>query len=150
MMRIYFAYGSNLWNAQMRARCPESRKIGRASLEGYRWIINTRGYATVLASPGDVVEGVVSEISPEDEKALDGFEGVAKGNYFKVDLPVVHEGGRILALVYIDPITEEGVPREEYIGRINAGLEDAGLPWKYVIRVIRKFVPPPSILQHPL
>ncbi len=33
---LYFAYGSNLSEAQMRARCPGARPAGRAALHGYR------------------------------------------------------------------------------------------------------------------
>jgi len=139
--RSYFAYGSNLWNEQMVKRCPESRKLGKATLTGYRWIITTRGYASIVKSPGDLVEGVVFEISPVDEAALDQFEGVASGNYFKVNLPVMMiDGDGVTSLVYIDPIMEEGCPKEEYIARINAGVIDAGLGEEYVERYIRKFV----------
>lgn len=28
-MKLYFAYGSNLWREQMRARCPEQKEIGK-------------------------------------------------------------------------------------------------------------------------
>ena len=137
--RLYFAYGSNLRDAQMRERCPQSRKIGRAVLADYRWIITTRGYASVVASPGDTVEGVLFEIPPGDEKTLDGGSG--EGSYFKTKLPVTCEGREVIALVYIDPVTEGGKPKEEYVGRINAGLADAGLARDYVERAVRTFVP---------
>ncbi len=139
-MRPYFAYGSNMWNAQMMERCPESRKTGRGFLADHRWIITARGYASVVASPGDIVEGVLFEISAEDEKALDEKEGVAKGNYFKAELRVIHKGGEVMALVYMDPVVEEGAPKDEYIRRINAGLVDANLSREYVERVVRRFV----------
>lgn len=141
-MRPYFAYGSNLWDLQMAARCPEHRKLGRAVLAGYRWIITTRGYASVVEAPGGRVEGVVFGISATDEESLDLHEGVAKGNYVKTGLWVTLEaGGEVMALVYVDPVTEEGEPKVEYIARINAGLEDAGLSADYVARVVRRFVP---------
>lgn len=44
---LYFGYGSNLWKAQMQSRCPTSKYLGIARLNGYRWIINKRGYANV-------------------------------------------------------------------------------------------------------
>lgn len=140
-MRLYFAYGSNLNSAQMRERCPQSRKFGVARLPGYRWIITTRGYASVVASPDDVVEGVIYELSDEDEQLLDGFEGVADGRYRKVELPVVKGQESVPALVYIDPITAEGEPKAEYIGRMNAGVADAGLSELYVAGQIRRYVP---------
>jgi gamma-glutamylcyclotransferase len=140
-MKLYFAYGSNMWKAQMAKRCPQSRKIGVARLIGYRWIITTRGYASVVLSPADTVEGVLYEISGSDEDALDGFEGVRSGLYVKQFLPVHRDGKQELALIYVDPITAEGAPQQEYIDRINAGLADANLNDGYVIRYMRKFIP---------
>ncbi|QIF05574.1 gamma-glutamylcyclotransferase family protein [Roseimicrobium sp. ORNL1] len=140
-MRFYFAYGSNMWDEQMKKRCPQHRKVGHAVLPGYRWIITTRGYASVFPSPGDEVEGVLFEVSPTDEDALDGFEGVSSGSYLKVEMTVRCENQDKTALVYVDPITKEGTPKQEYIMRINAGLKDARLSDAYVRRQVRKFVP---------
>ena len=39
---LNFAYGSNMWDAQMAKRCPQSKKIGVARLRGYRWIVSVR------------------------------------------------------------------------------------------------------------
>ena len=140
-MRLYFAYGSNMANAQMAQRCPQSKKIGVARLPGYRWIISGRGYATVVQAPQDEVEGVLFEISPSDEAALDRFEGVAAGSYAKAELRVWLGQQDKVALAYVDPVTDEGAPRKEYVQRINAGLADAGLSPEYVVRAVRKFIP---------
>lgn len=113
-MTRYFAHGSIFWNEQMRTRCPHGHRIGPAALHGYRWIITTRGYASVVPSPGGAVEGVLFGLTESDEAAMDRFE----------------------AVVYIDPITNEGEPNEEYVRRINAGLS-AG----YVERQVRRFIP---------
>ena len=125
----------------MKQRCPESRKIGRATLHGYRWIITTRGYASVVECKEESVEGVIYQLSESDEAELDRFEGVANGSYRKAELSVRIDSSEIIALVYIDPITEEGNPRHEYIARINSGLTDAGLPESYVSGTIRRFIP---------
>ncbi|KAI0599885.1 hypothetical protein F4775DRAFT_548674 [Biscogniauxia sp. FL1348] len=45
---LYFAYGSNLCTAQMRARCPASEPLALAHLAGWSWIINERGYANIV------------------------------------------------------------------------------------------------------
>jgi gamma-glutamylcyclotransferase len=73
---VYFAYGSNLWLDQMARRCPDSLYIGRGILENYKWQINSRGYANVAASPGEIVEGLCYSLSKEDEEVLDRLEGV--------------------------------------------------------------------------
>ncbi len=143
-MPPYFAYGSNLWRAQMRRRCPEHQLRGRGVLRGYRWIITARGYASVVEADGEAVHGLVYSLSVADEQALDGYEGVQAGHYRKATLPVELEGERKACLVYMDPIEAEGSPGAEYVHRINRGLADAGLPADYVTRVVRRFVPAPE------
>ncbi|MEK6801965.1 MAG: gamma-glutamylcyclotransferase family protein [Nitrospirota bacterium] len=140
-MRLYFAYGSNMWSAQMDKRCSQSKKVGVARLLDYRWIISTRGYANVVKSMNDYVEGVLFEISATDEASLDKYEGVSSGSYQKVEFPVLHEGQEKVALVYVDAVTVEGSPKQEYIQRINSGLADAKLSEAYVTRYVRKYVP---------
>ena len=140
-MKLYFAYGSNLWREQMRARCPEHRKIGSGVLRGYRWIISARGYANIVASPQDLVLGTIYELSAADEESLDQYEGVAKDSYRKEMLMVEVDGGCGSCLVYVDPVEEEGKPREEYVERLNNGIDDARFPAAYVELYLREFVP---------
>ena len=140
-MRFYFAYGSNMWAAQMQDRCPQGTLIGPGILPGYRWIISARGYATVVLAKQAEVQGVVYELTPQDERSLDRYEGVASGQYRKEEVNVIQAGNNLICLVYIDPVTQEGRPRGEYITRINNGLRDADLPASYVEKYIRRFVP---------
>lgn len=140
IMRLYFAYGSNMWNEQINKRCPDSTKLGIARLAGYRWIISTRGYANVVESLNDEVEGVLFEISESDEQTLDAKEGVGSGGYQKGELTVVLGAKAMVALVYLDPVITEGAPIPEYIERINQGLADAQLSEAYVTRQVRKFI----------
>ena len=76
--KLYFAFGSNMHLAQMAKRCPQSRFIGTAVLDNYRFQINERGFANVLPSSkrGDFVEGLVYLLSQSDEANLDRSEGV--------------------------------------------------------------------------
>ncbi|MGZ3567721.1 MAG: gamma-glutamylcyclotransferase family protein [Thermodesulfobacteriota bacterium] len=140
-MKLYFAYGSNLWRKQMKDRCPEHRLIGNGILKGYRWIITTRGYANIVKSVSDEVHGVVCEISGSDEKSLDRYEGVQSGSYRKEMLKIEMGNESKECLVYVDPVEEEGKPKEEYVGRINKGISDSRLPPEYIDRYIRKFIP---------
>jgi len=140
-MKLHFAYGSNMWAAQIKKRCPQSKKVGIARLRGYRWIISARGYANVVESNDDQVEGVIFRISQSDEDSLDQYEGVSSGSYRKADLGVLHGEKEKIALVYLDPVTAEGTPTSEYIQRINSGLADAKLSEGYVTRYVRKFIP---------
>jgi len=138
---LYFAYGSNLWRQQMTSRCPEHRKTGAGRLNGWHWIITTRGYASIVASKCDYVLGTVYELSESDEQNLDLFEGVSQGNYRKETVMVVVDGQQSSCLVYIDEVTETGQPKTEYIARINNGIRDATFPDEYVTRYLRPFIP---------
>lgn len=140
-MRSYFAYGSNLWLAQMNSRCPGNTRIGPGVLCGYRWLINTHGYATLIQAQGEAVHGMVYTLTAADEKSLDDYEEVRSGLYRKQECVVKMKEREVSCLVYIDPVTSEGVPDAAYIARINYGLRDARLPGEYVERVIRRFVP---------
>jgi gamma-glutamylcyclotransferase len=145
-MRLYFAYGSNLWREQMRARCPEHKEIGSGILRGYRWIISARGYANIVASRPDLVLGKIYALSAEDEQSLDRYEGVASGDYRKEMLMVeAVDGRRCTCLVYVDPVEEKGKPREEYVERIRNGIADAWLPAGYVDLYLRRFLKDPGM-----
>ncbi|KAL8742160.1 MAG: hypothetical protein Q9190_005313 [Brigantiaea leucoxantha] len=60
----------------MAERCPESRYNGTAQLRDYRFQINQRGYANIVPSRGDCVEGLVYLLSLSDEAKVDRNEGV--------------------------------------------------------------------------
>ena len=46
---IYFAYGSNMCPEQMARRCPGGQALAPAELRDWRFLINTRTYATIEA-----------------------------------------------------------------------------------------------------
>ncbi len=140
-MRFYFAYGSNMWLAQMNSRCPGHSRIGLGILSGYRWLINRHGYATLAVAADEAVHGVVYTLTETDEQNLDAYEEVDSGLYLKQECTVRMAERELSCLVYIDPVSEEGAPEAAYIARINYGLRDAGLPESYVAKHIRRFIP---------
>jgi len=130
-----------MWDQQMRSRCPDHIKIGKAVLQGYQWIITSRGYASIVSSREHRAEGILFHISESDESTLDRHEGVNSGMYYKADVQVLWRGELVTAMTYIDPITEEGVSKEEYTHRIRAAVADAGLSAAYVRQQISRFIP---------
>ncbi|KAK4898613.1 hypothetical protein LTR27_003785 [Elasticomyces elasticus] len=87
----YFAYGSNLDLTQMAERCPSSLFKGKATLSGYRWQINERGVANVVATPREplhYVEGFLFSVNAADQRALDRSEGWQRGFYERKALSV--------------------------------------------------------------
>ncbi|KAL5044998.1 hypothetical protein BDW71DRAFT_185277 [Aspergillus fruticulosus] len=98
----YFAFGSNMVLTQMAGRCPGSKVFAKGILPGYRWHINERGVANIVATPphdgSSVVQGILFTLSPKDISALDKYEGVAKGYY-----------DRILLRVKVEPLAVDGL-----------------------------------------
>lgn len=125
----------------MQHRCPGHQLVGAGILEGYRWIVSKRGYANIVKSASDAVQGLVYGITESDEQRLDDYEGVTNGCYRKEVMPVKIDGHVQSCLVYVDPVEEEGTPQPEYIHRINSGLAGAKLPSSYIERYVRIFIP---------
>ena len=125
--RLYFAFGSNLWLYQMATRCPESRYLGYAQLPGYRWQINQRGYANVVPSPEDHVEGLVYLLSASDEARLDINEGV----------PLAYEK----LLLNVELVTAEPT----LVGRKTLEIVDIGLGTLLSSLPVREEVPGSAI-----
>lgn len=133
---IYFAYGSNMYRPQMEERCPGASAAGVGRAPGFRFRINSRGVATIVPEEGSLIFGVLWDLNEDDEKRLDGFEGVGKGNYRKEILTVdLLEGGAVRAMAYIDEIIEPGPPRADYLEKILMGAKDFGLPEEYLKEV---------------
>lgn len=129
----YFAYGSNMDAAQMRYRCPGARAIGTAHLPDYRFVINERGFASVIVAPAHHVYGVLWHINAAHERALDDYEAVDEGWYDKT-IVTVHVGRTqtLSAMIYIACSQVEGRPAREYMQHIVTAAEDFQLPAAYV------------------
>lgn len=128
----YFAYGSNMSAQQMAERCPGSTASSLASLVAFRFLINERGVATVVPSADDVVHGVLWSTTDEHIAALDGFEGLAKGNYTRETIEVDTAEGTVDALVYLACHHEPGPPRVGYLETVLGGARAFGLPASYI------------------
>ena len=139
--KYYLAYGSNLNLAQMTWRCPNARIAGVATLEDYRLLFRGSGtgfFLTVEPCLGASVPCGVWEITAEDEKRLDCYEGFPKF-YYKRMLPVrieSHAFDRDLeadAMIYImhedRPI---GVPSQLYLSICGEGYLDWGFDLQHL------------------
>lgn len=134
---IYFAYGSNMCPEQMARRCPGGQALGQAELRDWRFLINTRTYATIEARPRAATHGVLWSLTPEHITELDHYEAVAEGMYFKKNLIVQRADRPVDALVYIDPVCELGQPKPDYIRTILNGAAHFGLPPEYIASLVR-------------
>ena len=94
MKRYYLAYGSNLYTPQMRYRCPSARLMGTAVIENYKLIFKkskTGSYLTVEPKQGAEVPVAVWQLTTEDERSLDRYEGYPK-YYYKKEFQVTVTG----------------------------------------------------------
>ena len=95
MNKYYFAYGMNTNLTEMTSRCPNAVSLGRCVLPNFE--LRFRHHADIDLVPGSSMEGVLWDITPECERALDRLEGYPF-YYNKID--VVLEDGTI-AMAYI-------------------------------------------------
>lgn len=119
-MKLYFAYGANLDQENMRWRCPDAVAIQPLHLQGYRLAFS--GVATILPEEHSQVPGGLWAISEADERALDQFEGwpylYRKETIQQDDLEF---------MVYVMNSTIAGEPTRPYLDTIEAGYQDWGL-----------------------
>ena len=129
-MKYYIAYGSNLNVEQMSIRCPGSKPVGTAKLQGWKLVF--RGCATIEPADGHEVPVVVWKVPGADEVNLDRYEGFPIF-YYKKNLAVnmvsltTKRNRKITAMVYImnDRFPVEP-PSERYFNIISAGYEHFG------------------------
>ena len=104
---IYFAYGSNMNDRQMKERCPSAARLGIGHLPNHALCF--AGYsacwggavASVTPRKDDRASGVLYTLDRDDMIALDGFEG-HPFVYVRVLRDIVQRNGaRIRAHVYI-------------------------------------------------
>ncbi len=86
MKKLYLAYGSNLNVEQMKFRCPGAKVIGTAAIRNYELLFKgsrSGSYLTIEHKRGGKVPVAVWEVTPENERALDRYEGYPTFYYKK-------------------------------------------------------------------
>ena len=139
---ITFAYGSNVRDTRIRARCPSAVAMGVAELRGYelRWhkISNDgSGKADIVISDsaGASVFGVLYEISADDKAALDSAEGLGQG-YDEVEVVVYHKGVATTVTAYKATKTNPNLkPYTWYKALAAFGAKEHGLPADYIAQI---------------
>ena len=133
--RYYIAYGSNLNVRQMRLRCPSATVLGTANLHDWELLFKgskTGSYLTIEPCEKGTVPVAIWEVTEQDEKSLDCYEGYPSF-YYKKEIRVQYCGIRtgrrrtVNAFVYImhedRPI---GVPSVTYMQTCLRGYDDFG------------------------
>lgn len=127
--QLYIAYGSNLNLPQMAHRCPTAKVVGASEIKDYELLFRGSRHnavATVEPKEGSSVPVLVWSIKPQDEIALDCYEGYPN-LYGKEMLTVELFGKPVSAMVYtMTPGHVAGYPSQYYLNVIEQGYTSAG------------------------
>ena len=145
MKKYYIAYGSNLKGQQMKFRCPTARVVGTSVIRNYELLYKgskTGSYLTIEKKKGSVVPIAIWEVTADDEKRLDAYEGFPNF-YYKENMKITlaETGKKINAFVYI--MHEErrlGIPSQTYINTCRFGYAVFGFDYKYLDKAYEKSV----------
>lgn len=145
--RYYLAYGSNLNVGQMQYRCPGARIIGTAEIPNYELLFKgskTGSYLTIEPKEGSSVPVAVWDVTEQDERNLDHYEGFPSF-YYKKEMEVAITGirtGKVRirnAFVYI--MHEErplGIPTRGYYYTCLEGYQCFNFNPKYLMEAFIK------------
>lgn len=128
---LYFAYGSNLNKVQMKKRCKDSVPVTKVKLHNYKLVFNR--VADIVKSKDGEVYGAIYEVSDEDIKCLDRYEGYPR-LYTKINVTIEDEFGEIYdAFVYVMVFKGIMEPSESYYKIIKQGFIDWNLPVQFLV-----------------
>lgn len=139
--KLYIAYGSNLNLSQMKHRCPTARVIGTSELKDYELVFRGSRHnavATVEPCKGSTVPVLLWSIKPDDEKALDRYEGYPSF-YDKAGVDIAIGDHKTTAVIYIMTAGHRlGNPSENYLKTIEEGYIDAGFDTNILHNAVEK------------
>ena len=132
-MMLYFAFGSNLNQKQMKRRCRDSKYIGCYSLQNYKLVFRNYflggGVADVEKKNNSSVLGAIYKISKKDERELDIYEDFPK-TYIKKYFRLL---GKKVMFYYMPKKTKHVLPSKRYLNLIIQGYKDCGYRNNYIV-----------------
>ena len=130
---LYFAFGSNLNQKQMKRRCKDSKYIGCYSLKNYNLVFRNYflggGVADIQKDKNSTVLGAIYKISKKDEKELDVYEDYPK-TYIKKYFKIL---GKKVMFYYMPKKTMHVPPSKRYLNLIIQGYKDCGYKNNYIV-----------------
>ena len=130
---LYFAFGSNLNQKQMKRRCKDSKYIGCYSLKNYKLVCRNYflggGVADIQKDKNSTVLGAIYKISKKDEKELDVYEDYPK-TYIKKYFKIL---GKKVMFYYMPKKTMHVPPSKRYLNLIIQGYKDCGYKNNYIV-----------------
>ena len=126
---LYFAYGSNLNQFQMKRRCKDSKFIKKINLKNFRLTFRSKYRAADIEfKKNSLVPGALFEISKSDEKKLDVYEdfpNLYKKYYF------FYYGKKVMTYTMTKKSPFK-FPTERYLNIVKRGYRDCELNEKYL------------------
>ena len=139
----YIAYGSNLSIEQMKVRTPDAVIVGTGMLQGWRLLF--RKFATIKKSKNFNTPVLIWDISEQDEKNLDRYEGFP--NFYikkNVKVRIGRNNEEIKAMVYImtpeavKARIKEALPSEYYYSLLAHGYQDFGFDENILLEALQE------------
>jgi hypothetical protein len=94
--------------------------------------------STIVQDPFEQVFVAVYDVTPEDERALDGWEAADTGLYRKTKVRVQTLTGELVVWAYVLDAYEGGLPSASYLGVLADAADAAGAPEDYVAALRRR------------
>ena len=133
---LYFAYGSNLNDRDLRYRCPHARPVAPARLEGWRLVF--RRVADIEPAAGRVVPGALWKLSDRDLANLDRYEGVPS-HYVRRSVVADTAAGATSPITYVMARSDPKLPPPgSYLRCIEEGYRHWALPLDELERAVQE------------
>lgn len=135
--KLYFSYGSNMDETQMRERCPSAVKIGVGEIDSYKIVFNRKGtyrdggVSSIEPAYNSKVFGVVFQMDEKELIDLDKIEDKRAYNREEIDVKLLSDGDVVRCSVYKSFRQEDIEPDQEYLDLIINAAEKANLPKLY-------------------
>ena len=123
----YIAYGSNMVAEQMAHRCPDAKLIGTGYLPNHRLEFYLHATVERTRAHGAKVPVAVWEISKEDERSLDRYEGFPTYYTKHRRRVVMDDGTELWGMVYIMNMIRPQPPTASYYNGIHNAYVKLGL-----------------------
>ena len=134
---LYAAYGANTNRGHMATRCPTAQYVGNCTLHDFALVF--RGVADVVDAPRSEVVCALWEIQPNDERALDRFEGFPNF-YGKRYARIQFRGQNRLVMFYVMAGVRRDVyePPQSYEDALREGYAECGMPIRQINRAVKE------------
>lgn len=128
---LYFAYGANVNQRNLKRYAPRARALCTARLPGHRLVF--KGFADAIKDGKSDLAGVLYEITPACELALDRYEDVP-ALYRKAMVTVETDEGPREAMIYVMNGGAVAPPDITYFNIVARGYAE----WKFDASILRQ------------